>query len=216
MGIATELDNGQKVAAGLTVFDMQGQPILALPAGAKVVFATSNEQIAQFRQGKYDTDGVSWLDDPQSLNGEVTTLNDGVGAATITGTVTWADGTTKSDVLNVNVLNSAPNTVSFTVGVPVSDSPPAASGGGALASAWNGPSSASLGAAYSGQVAGSGGTAPYAFALSGGSLPDGLSIGAANGSVTGTPGTAGTFNFTVSVSDAAGAVSSASCTIAVA
>lgn len=49
-------------------------------------------------------------------------------------------------------------------------------------------------------IAASGGTAPYTFAVTSGSLPTGLSLSAA-GALTGTPTTAGTYNFTVTVTD---------------
>jgi hypothetical protein len=56
-----------------------------------------------------------------------------------------------------------------------------------------------VGAAYTGQVGATGGTPPYTFAVSG--LPDGLSF--ANGTVSGTPTTAGQSTVSVTVTDAA-------------
>lgn len=53
-----------------------------------------------------------------------------------------------------------------------------------------------------------GGTTPYAFALSGGTLPSGLTFSAVTGQLTGTPtGTRASATFTVTVTDAAGATS---------
>jgi len=59
-----------------------------------------------------------------------------------------------------------------------------------------------VGSAYSQSVIGSGGTPPYAWSLvqGQGTLPPGLSLSAA-GAITGTPTTAGTYNFTVKVTD---------------
>ncbi|MFO0726369.1 MAG: putative Ig domain-containing protein [Myxococcota bacterium] len=58
-----------------------------------------------------------------------------------------------------------------------------------------------LGAAYSASINASGGTPAYAFRLSAGSLPDGLALNASTGEISGTAAAAGTFSFTVEVSD---------------
>jgi hypothetical protein len=54
--------------------------------------------------------------------------------------------------------------------------------------------SGSLGVSYSNQILATG---SLFFTLVGGSLPDGLELGAADGWITGTPTNSGTFNFTV-------------------
>ncbi len=65
----------------------------------------------------------------------------------------------------------------------------------------------SVGTAYSVDVvSASGGTAPYAYSASG--LPDGLSINAGTGAVTGTPSASGSFTPTITVTDAGGATAS--------
>lgn len=67
------------------------------------------------------------------------------------------------------------------------------------------PATATVGQPYSGVLKASGGTPPYSFALTSGSLPDGLVLGATDGTITGTPGTAGDFDAEIDVSDSAGA-----------
>nr|WP_282440592.1 putative Ig domain-containing protein [Stenotrophomonas indicatrix] len=59
---------------------------------------------------------------------------------------------------------------------------------------------ATVGAGYSQTLSGSGGTAPYTFAITAGSLPAGLSLNTSTGALAGTPTAAGTF--TVTATDA--------------
>ncbi|TDN78992.1 uncharacterized protein YhjY with autotransporter beta-barrel domain [Stakelama pacifica] len=56
-------------------------------------------------------------------------------------------------------------------------------------------------APYSASISASGGTAPYSYAVSAGALPSGLSLGT-DGTLAGTPVSAGTYNFTITASDA--------------
>ena len=63
-----------------------------------------------------------------------------------------------------------------------------------------------IGSPYSGAtVSASGGTAPYGYAVTAGTLPAGLSISSSTGAISGTPtGPGGTSNFTVTATDAGG------------
>src|SRR5262249_48000065 len=54
------------------------------------------------------------------------------------------------------------------------------------------------GAVYNQTVSATGGLSPYNFSVTGGSLPDGLSL-SSSGSISGTPTTTGTSNFTITV-----------------
>ncbi len=60
--------------------------------------------------------------------------------------------------------------------------------------------SATVGTAYSQTATGSGGTAPFSYALTAGALPAGLTLNS-GGVLTGTATAAGTFNFTITATD---------------
>jgi large repetitive protein len=61
-----------------------------------------------------------------------------------------------------------------------------------------------VGVSYTDTLTVTGGTSPFTWSISSGSLPPGLSLGASSGKITGTPTTAGTYAFTVKVTDNAG------------
>ena len=67
-----------------------------------------------------------------------------------------------------------------------------------------------VGTAYSQTVAATGGTAPYAWSITVGALPAGLTLNGSTGAITGTPTTSGTANFTVQAQDSAGTPQTAS------
>jgi hypothetical protein len=73
-----------------------------------------------------------------------------------------------------------------------------------------------VGTAYSQSVAGAGGTGPYTWSVSVGSLPNGLALDSAAGAITGTPSTSGPATFTVTLTDADGQTASEGYAIAVA
>jgi len=58
-----------------------------------------------------------------------------------------------------------------------------------------------VGAVYAGTIAIDGGATPYAFAVTSGALPDGVTL-SSGGQLSGTPTVSGTFNFTVTVTEA--------------
>jgi len=72
-----------------------------------------------------------------------------------------------------------------------------------------------LGGAYSQSLAATGGTPPYTWSLQSGALPGGLTL-SAGGAITGTINAAGTFSFTVLVTDSAAATATKQLSITVA
>ena len=74
-----------------------------------------------------------------------------------------------------------------------------------------------VGQLYSDSVAvTTGGTSPFGYAITAGSLPTGLSFDTATGEITGTPTEAGNFSITITVTDAAGLINSATYTMTIA
>jgi hypothetical protein len=72
-----------------------------------------------------------------------------------------------------------------------------------------------VGTSYSQTITGSGGASPYSFAVTVGSLPGGLTLTANTGLISGTPTGSGSFNFTVTGTDATGCEGTQAYTIVV-
>lgn len=77
------------------------------------------------------------------------------------------------------------------------------------------PPSGQVGVAYSFTFTRSGGTSPFTWSVSAGTLPGGLTLGASTGVLSGTPTTAGSYPFTVKVTDASGATDTEPVTVVV-
>jgi hypothetical protein len=69
------------------------------------------------------------------------------------------------------------------------------------------------GKAYSATLAATGGVTPYSWSVSSGSLPPGLSLNATTGEISGTPDVAGTYSFTVTVTDSENPAMTATATL---
>ncbi len=135
------------------------------------------------------------------------------GTASVSGltiTYTPTPGYSGSDSFTYTATNatgtSAAATLTITVSAPtLTFSPPAgALAGGTAATPYSGIA-----------VAASAGTAPYIYAVNG-TLPDGLTVDPASGLISGTPTTAGDYNFTITATDANNATGTAVYTIAIA
>src|SRR5436190_1506860 len=110
------------------------------------------------------------------------------------GTISGTPGTAGSSSFTVRVTDSA--SVSTTKALSLTINP------AALGITTASLAAGTVGTAYSQALAASGGTPPYSWSVSSGSLPAGLSL-AAGGTISGTPGTAASSSFTVRVTDSA-------------
>lgn len=72
-----------------------------------------------------------------------------------------------------------------------------------------------VGASYAATLTASGGTEPYQWSVSSGSLPAGLTLSPSTGSIAGVPSVAGDLSFTVTVADSNGLTAGASLTLAI-
>jgi hypothetical protein len=116
------------------------------------------------------------------------TLHPATGAITGKPTVTGP----ASFTVSVTDSESTPVTASATESITVTAPP--------LTVTTTSLPTATADAAYKATLAATGGVAPYTWLLSGGALPDGLTLHT-NGTVSGTPKVAGTFSFTAEVAD---------------
>jgi len=73
----------------------------------------------------------------------------------------------------------------------------------------------SVGVPYNSTLVATGGTAPYTWSTASGQLPTGLGLDPAAGTISGTPSTAGAYNFTAMVTDAASPQNTASQALAI-
>lgn len=109
------------------------------------------------------------------------------GTSTVSGTFAYA--------ITITDANGNPGTI--TCSLTVTPAPPALT----LAC----PSSTGrIGVAYSSSLVAGGGTGSYTFALTGGSLPVGLTLNTSTGLISGTPTSGTTFSFTTRVTDNSG------------
>lgn len=107
------------------------------------------------------------------------------GTPTAVGTYTFSINAADSNTPQTNDTQS----YTVTIGAPTITLSPVSLPGG------------TVGVAFNQTVTASGGTAPYGYAITAGSLPAGLVLGTASGIISGTPTQGGTFNFTVTATD---------------
>jgi hypothetical protein len=199
----TATDNeGQPASQGVTVL-IAADPSIATASlpDAQVGTAYSQSVAGTGGTGPY-TWSVSIGSLPSGLTldpgtGAITGTPSASGPATFTVTLTDADGQTASE--------------GYAVAVAPAPAPPVPAPS-VITSALP---DAQVGAAYDQTIAGSGGTTPYRWSVSAGSLPAGLSLDPAVGALTGTPSATGQDSFTVTLTDADGVTASKGYTLEV-
>src|SRR5207237_1190433 len=122
------------------------------------------------------------------------TFPQGLSLAASTGVISGTPSTTGTAAFTVRLTDSGGGSTTKALSLTI-NAPP-------LAVTTSSLPAGTVGVAYSQALAASGGTSPYTWTMASGTLPAGLSL-AAGGTISGTPGTAGSSNFTVRVTDSA-------------
>ncbi|MEO8137172.1 MAG: Ig domain-containing protein, partial [Betaproteobacteria bacterium] len=112
-----------------------------------------------------------------------------------------------STTYTVRATNAGGTSTPATITVQVSAAPPPTLSTAALPSG-------TVGVAYSATATASGGSPPYTFSIVAGTLPAGLTL-STSGVLSGTPATAGSYSFTMRVTDAVGGADSRAYAIAI-
>lgn len=193
-----------------TVTGLSGSPVTfnATGVGVLAITAASPLPSAEVNASYSTTITVSGGSPPYAWSVSSGTLPAGLVLAPATGVISGkptSSGTPPGFAIQVTDAAKASVTKAFTITIlPAVAITTASLPGG------------TVGAAYSQALAASGGQAPYGWSLSAGTLPAGLALGATTGTITGTPTTAGSFNFTILVTDALGGVSNKAYSVAIA
>jgi predicted hotdog family 3-hydroxylacyl-ACP dehydratase len=136
-------------------------------------------------------------------------LPPGLALNSSTGTISGSPTTAGTYTFTTQVVDSKGNSDTATCTLVVSAAPLSLLCG----SCGNGK--ATVGVSYSSALAVQGGTGPFTYSISSGSLPPGITLNTSTGAIGGTPTATGTYTFTSKVTDSKGKTSTATCTIVV-
>ena len=119
----------------------------------------------------------------------------GLSLAASTGAITGTPAQAGTSSFTVQVKDSAstPNTVTAQLSIAIAAPP--------MTISTTGLPSATVGTAYAQTLAATGGVPPYTWSVSSGTLPQGLTLSASAGTISGTPTATGTSSFTVEAQD---------------
>jgi CSLREA domain-containing protein len=209
---------GAPAAAPPTIAKSFGAASIALNGSTSLSFTINNPNAATTLTGVGFTDTLPAglvVSTPNALTGScgggTITATAGLGAISLTGATLAGNS---SCAFSANVTGTTVGTKNNTTGAVTSTEGGAGGTASAGVTVLGAPAcpaitvnpltlpSGTVGTPYNQTVSASGGTSPYTFSVSSGTLPAGLILNAATGAITGTPNTAGTFNFSITATDA--------------
>lgn len=185
----------QQAIAGVYTGTYTGSGILGYATrGIAVGILAADGTYFFYANGTLGQDGGTGTLNPQNQMAGFTSANGmTVGGAVSAATDTWTGNWSKTVTEGIPLNLTGTYTLSQTAYLPLSSIP-------VIATAASLPAGYS-GVLYSQMLQAAGGTIPYAWSVSSGSLPDGLTLSAA-GLLSGTPSTAGTFALTITCTGA--------------
>ena len=224
-GTAAHIHEGAPGIAGGVIV-----PLTQTPAGSGVWVVPAGQllttsQVASFNAGNLYFNVHSTANPGGEIRGQIVAATIKLGTAALEGTkevpavTTTASGTgimalnSITQLVNGNVetaaidgtaahVHAAAAGVNGAVIVPLTLTPPASTFQNPVAISTTSLADGTVGSAYSQTLVATGGTAPYTWAVSSGTLPAGLSLSAA-GVISGTATAAASSSFTVGVTDSA-------------
>jgi hypothetical protein len=143
---------------------------------------------------------------PYTFSISVGSLPTGLTLNTSTGVVSGTPTGTGTSSFTIEVTDSLSNTATAPCSIVI---------GAALGISCNTPTTGNVGTAYSHNFPASGGTSPYTWSITSGSLPTGLTLNTSTGTVSGTPTVITTSSFTIKVTDSVSSVASTPCSIVI-
>jgi hypothetical protein len=231
-GTAAHIHEGAAGVAGGVIVPLTETPagsgVWVVPAGQLLTAA----QVSSFNAGNLYFNVHSAANGGGEIRDQIMPATIKVGTATLDGSQEVPAVSTNAKGAGILALNSITGLVSGNISttgivgtaahihaaaagvnggviVPLTLTPPASTFQNPVAVSTTSLADGTVGSAYSQTLASTGGTTPYTWALTSGTLPAGLSLSAA-GVISGTPTAAGSASFSVSVSDSATPAATAS------